>query len=72
MDKEINLIIEEGVYCSWCADFMEKTLRHNFAIKSIEIDVLKKRVHIITYKHVNTENIIALLKEKGYHLIEEN
>lgn len=51
---------------------MEKTLRHNFAIKSIEIDVLKKRVHIITYKHVNTENIIALLKEKGYHLIEEN
>ena len=71
MDKEINLIIKEGVYCSWCAELMKKALKHNFAIKEIEIDVIKEKVHIITYKHVSPESIIVFLKEKGYNLIEE-
>ena len=71
MDKEINLIIKEGVYCSWCADLMKKTLRQRFAIKEVEIDVLKEKVHIVTYKHVSPESIIVFLKDKGYQLIEE-
>jgi len=69
MEKEINFSIKKGVYCSWCADLMKKTLNQHFALKEIEVDVLKEKVHMITYKKVSPKNIIIFLKKRGYHLI---
>lgn len=71
MEKEINFSIKKGVYCSWCADLMKRTLNQHFALKDIEIDVLKEKVHLITYKRVNPRSIIVFLKKRGYHLIQE-
>ena len=71
MEKEINFTIKKGVYCSWCADLMERTLKQHFKIKDIGIDILKDKVHLITYKKVNPRDIITFLKKRGYLLIEE-
>ena len=73
MEKEINFKIKKGVYCSWCADQMKRTLKKHFKIKEIEIDVLKDKVHMVTYKKINTNDIINYLKMKGYYVtIEKN
>ena len=69
MEKEINFSIKKGVYCSWCADLMKKTLNQHFALKEIEVDVLKEKVHLIVYKKVSPKSIIIFLKKRGYHLI---
>ncbi len=71
MEKEINFTIKKGVYCDWCADLMRKTLNQHFALKEIDIDVVKEKVHLITYKRVSPKSIIVFLKKRGYHLIEE-
>ena len=64
-----NFTIKKGVCCSWCAELMKKTLRAHFAIKDIEMDIPKNKVHLITYKKINPAKIISLLKKRGYHLI---
>ena len=71
MEKEINFIIKKGVYCSWCADLMKKTLNQHFAIKEIEVDVLNEKVHLMAPKKVSPKNLIVFLKKRGYHLVEE-
>jgi len=71
MDKEINFVIKKGVYCSWCADLMKRTLNQNFALKKVEIDLLKERVHIESGRKINPESIIEFLKKRGYYLIVE-
>jgi len=53
MEKEINFIIRKGVYCSWCAELMKKTLNQHFALKEIDVDLMKERVHLVTYKRVS-------------------
>ena len=71
MKKEIKFIIKKGVYCSWCADLMKNTLNQHFAIKKIEVNVLKEKVHLITHRRVSPKRIMIFLKKKGYHLVEE-
>ena len=71
MEKEINFVIKKGVYCSWCADLMKKTLNQHFVFKEIEIDILKERVHLVAYKRISPKSIIVFLKKRGYHLIED-
>ena len=70
MKKEINFVIKKGVYCSWCAELMKKTLNQHFALKEIDVDVAEERVHLITYKKVSPKEIISFLKKRGYHLSE--
>ena len=69
--KRLNFKIKKGVYCSWCADLVKKTLMQSFAIKEIDVNVLKEKIHITTYKKVSPESIIGLLKRRGYILIED-
>ena len=71
MEKEINFVIKKGVYCNWCVDLMKKTLNQHFALKEIDVDVVKEKVHLITYKRVSPKSIIVFLKKRGYRLVEE-
>ena len=71
MEKEINFIIKKGIYCSWCAELMERTLKQHFKIKEIEINILKDKIHLITYKKINPGDIISFLKKRGYFLTKE-
>jgi len=71
MKKEINFSIKKGVYCSWCAELMKKTLNQHFALREIDVDVPKEKVHLITCKRVNPLSIIIFLKKRGYYLVEE-
>ena len=72
MEREIDFTIKKGVYCSWCADLMKKTLNQHFALKEINIDIVKEKVHAVFYKRVSPKSIIVFLKKRGYHLIEED
>jgi len=71
MEKKLNFRIKKGVYCSWCADLMRKTLNQHFALKKIKIDVLKAKVHIMTHKKVSPKSVMVFLKKRGYGLVEE-
>ena len=71
MEEEINFLIKKGVYCSWCAELMKKTLNQHFAFKEIDVDFVKEKVHLITDKKVSPKTIIVFLKKRGYHLVEE-
>ena len=71
MEKEINFSIKKGVYCSWCAEMMKRTLQQRFAFKEIEIDFVKNKVHVIAYKRINPKKIISFLKNRGYYLSKE-
>ena len=71
MEKEINFVIKKGVYCSWCVDLMKKTLNQHFALKEIDVDVVKEKVHLITCKRISPKSIIVFLKKRGYGLVEE-
>ncbi|NCN99404.1 hypothetical protein GW923_04475 [Candidatus Pacearchaeota archaeon] len=70
MDKEINFVIKKGVYCSWCADLMKKTLLQNFAIKNVKVNILKETARIIPKGRINAWDIISFLKKRGYSLKE--
>lgn len=72
MEKEINFSIKKGVYCSWCADLMKRTLNQHFALKEIDVDVVNERVHITAYKRINPKSIIIFLKKRGYSLVESH
>jgi len=49
---------------------MKKTLNQHFALKEIDVDLMKERVHLVTYKRVSPKEIISFLKKRGYHLSE--
>ena len=72
MEKEINFSIKKGVYCSWCADLMKKTLNQHIALKEIEVDVLKEKVHMVAYKKISLRSVIIFLKKRGYYLIVDH
>jgi len=68
----MNFIIKKGIDCSWCVDLMKKTLMEHFAIKEIEVDVINKKARIVLLKRIKSEKLVAHLKKRGYHLVEEN
>ena len=69
MEKEINFAIKKGVYCNWCVDLMKKTLNQHFALKKVEVDVMSKKIDLVTYKEISPKSIIVFLKKRGYHLV---
>ena len=69
--KEFNFIIKKGVYCSWCAELLKKSLQQHFEIKEVSVNFPKDKIHVIAYKRPKSKDIIIFLKKRGYHIVEE-
>jgi len=67
--RKLHFIIEKGVYCSWCVDLIKNTLNQHFALKKVEVDVMSKKIDLVTYKEISPKSIIVFLKKRGYHLV---
>ncbi|MBI5803965.1 heavy-metal-associated domain-containing protein [Candidatus Pacearchaeota archaeon] len=66
--KDMNFLIKKGVYCSWCAELMKKTLMQNFLIKDVKVDIPKEKVRVVVRGKIDPEKIVSFLRKRGYHL----
>ncbi len=64
----LNLTIRKGMYCSWCFEMMQSTLKHQFDIQALSVDKGRKNVHITSKHKLNPGAIISYLKKRGYTL----
>ncbi len=68
--KRLIFEIKEGIYCSWCARLIKRTLFARFPIRKMDIDVAKSRVKMMVPNKITSGNIIGYLDDRGYHLRE--
>lgn len=71
MEKELHFSIKKGVYCSWCAELMKKTLEQHFNLKEIRVDIMNEKLHLTSMKRISPMSVISFLKKRGYSLIVE-
>jgi len=66
--KKIKFAIKNGVYCSWCADLMKKTLMQNFAMKEVEVDVARGCGSMLFREGLSVDKVLSFLRRRGFYL----
>ena len=63
--KKFHFKIREGIYCSSCADMLKKTLKDNFKINDLKIEVMKGEFSFKAGNKQDIRKIICFLKKRG-------
>jgi len=69
--RRLNFIIKKGVYCTWCADLMRRTLKNKFHIEKVEFDMPQSEVKMLSENNLQPSRIIAYLRKRGFYLSEQ-